>query len=148
MIPYAPPLNPLSHPEIPHIDFQSSTGKTRHHLASLYVYKPIIKGCLFQLLSHLRDMAVIFKVLPSNSFHRLICRPHPVIFFFQAKITQLNERSTLVLVMAWCNQATSHYLNQYWPKSISSYGIISPHLVDIYKSVFIRKRMPIVLKKW
>ena len=30
-----------------------------------------------------------------------------------------NEKSTLVQVMAWCRQATSHYLNQCWPRSLS-----------------------------
>ena len=31
-------------------------------------------------------------------------------------------KSTLVQVMAWCRQATSHYLNQCWPRSMSPYG--------------------------
>ena len=25
--------------------------------------------------------------------------------------------------MAWCHQATSHYLSQYWPSSVSPYGV-------------------------
>ena len=28
-------------------------------------------------------------------------------------------KSTLVMVMAWCHQATSHYQNQCWPKSLT-----------------------------
>ena len=28
-----------------------------------------------------------------------------------------DDKSTLVPVMAWCHQATSHYLNQCWPRS-------------------------------
>ena len=31
--------------------------------------------------------------------------------------------------MAWCRQATSHYLNQCWPRSLSPYGIIRPQWV-------------------
>ena len=31
---------------------------------------------------------------------------------------------TLVQVMAWCRQATSHYLRQCWPWSLSPYGVI------------------------
>ena len=31
-------------------------------------------------------------------------------------------KSTLVQVMAWCRQATSHYLSQCWPRSLSSLG--------------------------
>ena len=31
------------------------------------------------------------------------------------------NKSTLVQVMAWCRQATSHYLSQCWPRSLSPY---------------------------
>ena len=34
-----------------------------------------------------------------------------------------DDKSTLVQVMAWCRQATSHYLNQCWPKSLPPYGV-------------------------
>ena len=34
-----------------------------------------------------------------------------------------DDQSTLVQVMAWCHQATSHYLSQCWPRSLSPYGI-------------------------
>ena len=40
-----------------------------------------------------------------------------------------NEKSKLVQVMAWCHQATSHYLSQCWPSSISPYGITRPQWV-------------------
>ena len=36
------------------------------------------------------------------------------------------DKSTLVQVMAWCHQATSHYLSQCWPRSLSPYGVIGP----------------------
>ena len=39
------------------------------------------------------------------------------------------DKSTLVQVMAWCRQATSHYLSQCWPRSISSYGVTRPQWV-------------------
>ena len=35
----------------------------------------------------------------------------------------INEKSTLVQVMAWGHQATSHYLSQWWPSSTSPSGI-------------------------
>ena len=38
----------------------------------------------------------------------------------------LDDKSTLVLVMAWCRQATSHYLSQCWPRFLSPYGVTSP----------------------
>ena len=40
-----------------------------------------------------------------------------------------NGKSTLVVIMAWCHQATSHLLSHCWPKSISPYGIIRPQWV-------------------
>ena len=36
------------------------------------------------------------------------------------------DKSTLVQVMAWCHQATSHYLNQCWPRSLTPYGVTRP----------------------
>ena len=42
-------------------------------------------------------------------------------------------KSTLVQVMAWCRQATSHYLSQCWPWSLSSYGVIRQQLVKWYE---------------
>ena len=37
-----------------------------------------------------------------------------------------DDKSTLVQVMAWCRQATSHYLSQCWPRSMSPYGVTRP----------------------
>ena len=39
-----------------------------------------------------------------------------------------DDQSTLVQVMAWCRQATSHCLSQCWPRSLSPYGITRPCL--------------------
>ena len=39
-------------------------------------------------------------------------------------------KSTLVQVMAWCRQATRHYLSQCWPRSLSPYGVIRPQWVN------------------
>ena len=41
-----------------------------------------------------------------------------------------DDKSTLVQVMAWCRQATSHYLSQCWPRSVSPYGVIRPQWVN------------------
>ena len=40
-----------------------------------------------------------------------------------------DDKSILVQVMAWCRQATSHYLNQCWPRSPTLYGVIRPQWV-------------------
>ena len=40
-----------------------------------------------------------------------------------------DDKSTLVQVMAWCRQATSHYLSQCWPRSMSPNGVTRPQWV-------------------
>ena len=42
-----------------------------------------------------------------------------------------DDNSTLVQVMAWCHQATSHYLSQCWPRSLLPYGITRPQWVNL-----------------
>ena len=44
----------------------------------------------------------------------------------------IDDNSTLVQVMAWCRQATSHYLSQCWPRSLSPYGVTRPQWVNFY----------------
>ena len=41
-----------------------------------------------------------------------------------------DDKSTLVQVMAWSRQATSHYLSQCWPRSVSPYGVTRPQWVN------------------
>ena len=41
-----------------------------------------------------------------------------------------DDKSTLVQVMAWCRQATSQYLIQYWPRSLLPYGVTGPKWVN------------------
>ena len=38
-----------------------------------------------------------------------------------------DDKSTMVQVMAWCHQATSHYLSQCWPRFMSPYGVSLGH---------------------
>ena len=47
-----------------------------------------------------------------------------------------DDKPTLVQVMAWCRQATSHYLSQYWARFMSLYGIIRPQWVNHLVSYF------------
>ena len=44
-----------------------------------------------------------------------------------------NDKSTLVQVMAWCHQTTSHYLSQCWPRSLSPYGVTWPQWVNMHE---------------
>ena len=41
--------------------------------------------------------------------------------------------SKLAQVMAWCRQATSHYLSQCWPRSLSPYGVTRLQSVDSWR---------------
>ena len=51
-------------------------------------------------------------------------------------------KSTLVQVMTWCRQATSHYLNQCWPRSDLPYGVTRPqsvkpaYIIHTYACIF------------
>ena len=42
-----------------------------------------------------------------------------------------DDQSTLVQVMAWCRQATSHYRSQCWPRTMSPNGVTRPQWVKI-----------------
>ena len=41
-------------------------------------------------------------------------------------LNRIDVKSTLVQVMAWCRQASSHYLSQCWPRSVSPCGVTRP----------------------
>ena len=42
----------------------------------------------------------------------------------------IDNKSTLVQVMAWCRQAASHYLSHFWPRSVLLYDIPSSQWVN------------------
>ena len=44
-----------------------------------------------------------------------------------------DDKSILVQVMAWCRQATSHYLSQCWPRSMSPHGITRSQWVNSFR---------------
>ena len=45
-------------------------------------------------------------------------------------VSPTDDKSTLIQVMAWCRQATRHYLSQCWPRSMSPYGVTRPKWVN------------------
>ena len=49
-----------------------------------------------------------------------------------------DDKSTLVQVMAWCRQATNHYLNQCWPRSPTSYGVTRPQWVKDHEDTTLK----------
>ena len=86
----------------------------------------------FASLSHwpLWDLNVVLK-MQSSKLALLIC------VFKSSYINVLrwmpqdptDDKSTLVQVMAWSRQATSHYLSQCWPRSPTPYGVSKPQWV-------------------
>ena len=46
----------------------------------------------------------------------------------------IDDQSTLVQVMTWCRQATSHYVSQCWPRCLSPYGVPRPEWVNVARS--------------
>ena len=49
--------------------------------------------------------------------------------FRRTSLDLSDDKSTLVQMKALCRQATSHYLSQCWPKSVSPYGVTRPQWV-------------------
>ena len=48
-----------------------------------------------------------------------------------------DDKSPLVQVMAWCRQATSHYLSQWWPRFMLPYGVSRPQWVNRIPFMFL-----------
>ena len=59
----------------------------------------------------------------SNNTPRLISRD----------LTEYKYKSTLVQVMAWWHQATSHYLSQCWPRFMSPYDITRLQWINLWQ---------------
>ena len=47
----------------------------------------------------------------------------------------IDDKSTLVQVMAWCRQATNLHLRQCWPRSMSPYCVTGPQWILIHNHV-------------
>ena len=94
-----------------------------YNLTCILVIGPGIFGTNFK--------GIIFKLIILKSIQGtryeivLIWMPHNL----------SNEKSTLVRVMAWCRQGTSHYLSQCWDKSMSPYGVFGPEWVNGYQTL-------------
>ena len=82
-----------------------------------------------------------------NNFKRAILNPlHEFSNSYEIALGRMpfkptGGKSTLVQVMAWCRQATSHYLCQCWYKSMSPCGVTSPQWVKpLIRCLFMRSR--------
>ena len=58
-----------------------------------------------------------------------------------------DDKSTSVQVMAWCRQATSHYLNQCWPRSTSPFCVTRTQWVKTYKGFHQNSPLPTFRKQ-
>ena len=70
---------------------------------------------------------VIFKLMPVTDGWSIPCE----IALIWMSLDFTDYQSTLVQVMAWCRQATSHYLSQCWPRSLLPYGVTRPQWVKV-----------------
>ena len=57
--------------------------------------------------------------------------------FICISLDHIYGKSTLVQVMAWCRQATSHYLSQCWLRYQSPYGVTRPQWVKPVVTQFV-----------
>ena len=69
---------------------------------------------------------IIFKLIMQNTSFRAHCEI--ALMWMPQNFT--DEKSTLVRVMAWCRQATSHYMSLCRPRSLSPYGVTRPQWVN------------------
>ena len=77
------------------------------------------------------EVDITLKVYLSNSFFRFdILSNSNEMALWRMPHNPTDGKSTLVQVMAWCRQATSHYPSWCWPRSLSPYGINKPQWVN------------------
>ena len=57
-------------------------------------------------------------------------------------------KSTLIKVMAWCRQATSHYLSQCWLSPLSPYGVARPQRVKLSHTLCVYATVTLWLLTW
>ena len=67
------------------------------------------------------NLVLLIGIFRSSDYNALWWMPQDLI----------DDKSTLVQVMACCCQATSHYLSQCWPRSMMSYGVNRPQWVEV-----------------
>ena len=71
---------------------------------------------------------VIFKLTLVNGDWSISCE----IALRWMPLDLTDDKSTLVQVMAWCRQATNHYLGQCWPRSMPPNGVTRSQWVNSF----------------
>ena len=76
-------------------------------------------GCHFE--TAIFNLVLLIGIFTSSNDNALIWIPWDF----------MDDESTLVQVMAWCRQATSHHLSQCWSSSMSPYAVTRPQWVKL-----------------
>ena len=85
---------------------------------------------------------VIFKLISVTDDWGIFCK----IALRWMPLDLTDDKSTLIQVMAWCRQATSHYLSQCLPRFMPPYGVTRPQWVMSMEIAILRRpQLPI---KW
>ena len=80
-----------------------------------------------------RYKSMIFKLITQYSS----LGTHSEIALRQIQQSLINEKLALDEMIAWCHQATSHYMSQCWPRSMLPYGITNTQWVTSWrKTIF------------
>ena len=103
-----------THNETPQHNKVCSTTYTLINSLAPGRFEGNFRSVIFKLIIKKLVTEVSSVKLPSPECHRTLLT---------------NDKSTLVQVMAWCCQATSHYLSQCWPSFLLPYGITRPQWV-------------------
>ena len=83
------------------------------------IFNPLVPGRV-----ELNFRLVIFKLILSVDGWGVSCK----IALRWISFSLTDDKSALI--MAWCRQATSHYLSQCWPGSMSPYDVTRPQWVE------------------
>ena len=96
-----------------------------YHISFINSLAPGRPGCDFK--TAIFNLVLLIGIFTSSEDNALRWMPRDL----------TDDKSTLVQVMAWCRQATSHYLCQCWPSSMLPYGIARPQWVKPCGAEFI-----------
>ena len=99
------------------------------HLNNAVETNDLMLNSTWRALTHwsLWDVDAILKLQFSISFYWLVSSHRLRIMPLRWMPWDLtDDKSPLVQVMAWCRQATSHYLSQCWPSAMPPYGVTRP----------------------
>ena len=99
--------------------YQSQSSISSVALTILIVSSPLTAIGRYWPILPWEFKSMFFRLTMQNSSLDIRCEI--VLRWLTQNLT--NDKSTLVQVMAWCHQATSHYLNHCWPRSMSPYGV-------------------------